>query len=354
MPKWRDKAEMNGHFERLLIVADDLTGALDTAAPFAANGKNVIVVANQAFIGDAMASDADVITVTTRSREIPAEEAARLVATVKAAMPAGIRLFKKVDSRLKGNLEAELEALAFERAIVLPAIPEFGRIVKDGMIDGFGVTTPISVADRLGSVAALCRFPDTTTPEEMRDVAATISADELMVGALSLAKAIAGEDETPLLTYPTKQILMAIGSRDPITLAQLDRLKTARPDVAYFAAPNGSVDAQSSVSRTDAAITVVQAVPAETEISGQEAANALADTVARLATQGDTILLCGGATAEALFDREGIHILRFVGEALPGLPVAEFNGTFYITKSGGFGNDATLLQLALAVTGGEA
>lgn len=343
---------MSRHFDRLLIVADDLTGALDTAAPFAAAGKKVTVVADQRFIAEAIESDADVITVTTRSREIPADEAAQRVAAVKAALKPGIRLFKKVDSRLKGNLEEELQALDFERAVVLPGIPEFGRVVKNGMIEGFGVAAPISIAERLGKLAGKCRFPDTLTPDDMRIAADRIAPDELMVGALSLAKAIAGDDEAQPIAYPGKRILVVIGSRDPITTEQVQKLRAARPGLAYIPAPNGILE--SGVTRPDAAITLLQAVATSIEVSPVQAANALAGSVAALAENGDTILLSGGATAEAFFDRQGIHLLRFAGEAMPGLPVAEFDGTFYITKSGGFGTEETLLRLANAVTGGEA
>ncbi|WP_320195451.1 four-carbon acid sugar kinase family protein [Agrobacterium rosae] len=343
---------MNRHFDRLLIVADDLTGALDTAAPFAAAGMKVTVVANQAFVAGAIAGDADVITVTTRSREIPADEAANRVASIKAAMKPGIRLFKKVDSRMKGNLAAELAALAFERAIVLPGIPEFGRIVSNGMIDGFGVDTPISIAQRLGALAKRCRFPDTLTPDDMRDAAATIEDNELMVGALSLAKAIAGESQPSPLTYPSKRMVMAIGSRDPITLAQVAGLKAAHPDLLHISAPNGVVAAAEE--RGAHTITLIQATPSETEASPLQVAGALAASVAKFSQPGDTILLSGGATAEAYFDQRGIHMLGLAGEALPGLPVAEFDGTFYITKSGGFGTEDTLLRLAVTVTGGEA
>ncbi len=344
---------MNRHFNRLLIVADDLTGALDTAAPFAASGRKVTVVADHRFIAEALDSDADVITLTTRSREIPADEAASRIACMKAALKPGIRLFKKVDSRLKGNLEAELSALSFERAVVLPGIPEFGRIVSNGMIDGFGVDTPISIAERLGALARRCRFPDTLTPQDMRDAADTIEEDELMAGALSLAKAIAGESQPSRLAYPTRRILMAIGSRDPITLAQVERLKVVRPDLLYVPAPNG-VAALVSEEHHRASITLIQAVPSETEVSPLQVARALAASVAEYAHAGDTILLSGGATAEAYFDDQRLHVLGFAGEALPGLPVAEFNGTFYITKSGGFGTEDTLLRLAETVTGGEA
>ncbi len=344
---------MNRHFNRLLIVADDLTGALDTAAPFAASGHKVTVVADHRFIAEALDSDADVITLTTRSREIPADDAASRIACMKAALKPGIRLFKKVDSRLKGNLEAELSALSFERAVVLPGIPEFGRIVSNGMIDGFGVDTPISIAERLGALAHRCRFPDTLTPEDMRYAANTIEEDEMMVGALSLAKAIAGESHTSPLAYPTRRILMAIGSRDPITLSQVERLKAAHPDLLYVPAPNG-VAALVSEEHRGSSITLIQAVPSETEVSPLQVASALAASVAEYARVGDTILLSGGATAEAHFDDQGIHLLGFAGEALPGLPVAEYNGSFYITKSGGFGSDDTLLRLAETITGGEA
>lgn len=343
---------MNRQFERLLIVADDLTGALDTAAPFAAAGRKVTVVADQRFVGEAMKSDADVITVTTRSREIPAKEARDRVAEIKTALEPGIRLFKKVDSRLKGNLEAELEALDFERAVVLPGIPEFGRIVRNGKIEGFGVATPISISERLGSLADRCRYPDTLTSQDMRYAADRIAPDELMVGALSLAKAIAGDAETQPLSYPGRHVLMAIGSRDPITLEQVKHLRAACPNLSHHPAPNGIVSADTT--RGHDAITLLQAVAADVDVSPVKAANALANSLAKLAQPGDTILLSGGATAEAYFDQQGIHMLRFVGEALPGLPVAEFDGTFYITKSGGFGTEDTLLRFAADVTGGEA
>lgn len=351
----RNETGMSRHFDRLLIVADDLTGALDTAAPFAAAGKKVTVVADQRFIAEAIESDADVITVTTRSREIPADEAAQQVAAVKAALKPGIRLFKKVDSRLKGNLEEELEALEFERAVVLPGIPEFGRIVRNGMIEGFGVAAPISIAEKLGPLAARCRFPDTTTPAEMQAAADGIQPDELLVGALSLAKAIAGDvaTEAQPISYPTRRVVMAVGSRDPITLEQVSKLRARYPDLAYHAAPNGVI-ASSQTHQENAAITLLQAVPAETEVAATQAAAALSASLATVVRKGDTVLLSGGATAEAFFDAQGIHLLRFVGEAMPGLPVAEMNGTFYITKSGGFGAEDTLVRLAGAVTGGEA
>ena len=54
----------------LAIIADDLTGALDTAAPFAASPRGVAVASRPGALAAALAADADVVAVSTRSREI--------------------------------------------------------------------------------------------------------------------------------------------------------------------------------------------------------------------------------------------------------------------------------------------
>jgi uncharacterized protein YgbK (DUF1537 family) len=302
---------------------------------------------------------ADVIAVTTRSREIVPEEAARRVALTQAALVPGMRLFKKVDSRLKGNIEAELSAIDFERALVLPAIPEFGRVVRNGMIDGFGVERPIRVAERLGKASLRSVIPDTETPQAMLAALENALPGDLLVGALSLAKAMVKKSayaETHVCAALGQRLTMAIGSRDPITLAQIALLMQAIPDLDYLAAPAGKAgpDKHGAFSRLGAGVTLIQAVEGVLPASGAQVASALAETVARVSDNGDTLLLSGGATAEAFFDRQGISILRVVGEVLPGLPVAEHDGRFYITKSGGFGAPDTLLRLANAVAQGKA
>ena len=98
----------------VLIVADDLTGALDSSVAFAAPGRRVVVSLRPDALPAALARDAQVLVLTTASREI-AHDAAR--ARTEAAL-AGLDLaripvvMKKVDSRLKGNTAVETAVLA--------------------------------------------------------------------------------------------------------------------------------------------------------------------------------------------------------------------------------------------------
>jgi uncharacterized protein YgbK (DUF1537 family) len=85
-----------------------------------------------------LGSGADLVCVDTDSRSCAAPEAAkRAAAAAKLLQSAGARwIYKKVDSVLRGNVTAEVEAvmqqLGLNRALVLPANPSLGRIIRDG------------------------------------------------------------------------------------------------------------------------------------------------------------------------------------------------------------------------------
>lgn len=336
----------------LIILADDLTGALDSAAPFAGRGLHTEIALDVPGIDAALAEKPDVLTINLACREKTAQEARDLTLAAMARLPAGVRLFKKIDSRLKGNIAAEFEAMAFRRALVAPAIPEFGRIVVSGQLMGFGVDQPIAIIDRLGVRARDCVIPDTETASDMR--AALEDADQmgvdLLVGARGLAEALAermtGKKDAMLANIPTGKALFVIGSRDPITLAQIDALKLACA-LDDIPAPNGKADVATT---RDQMITLVQAVPGNSTVTGHEVSNNLAASVVpTLTDQASTLLLCGGATAEAVLARMGISRCRLMGEVLPGLGLAFAGGQSIVTKSGGFGQPDTLARIAAAI-----
>ena len=336
----------------LAIVADDLTGALDAAAPFAARGFHVEVALAAEAIGDALEAKPDVLSVNLGSRELSAEIAEQHSAAALAALPSGSRIFKKVDSRLKGNIVAELDAMAFHSALVAPAIPAFGRVVTSGRVQGFGVDVPISVAERLGRHAAKALIPDASTEAEMRALLdeAERSGTDLLIGARGLAEALAermsGGVEARAAEVAIGPALFVIGSRDPITLAQIDALRSAIA-LSYLPALNGRLVKEHDVG---GAITLVQAVPGEGEVTPEAVSEALADSVCPgLVQAAGTLLLSGGATAEAVLKRMGIWRFRLLGECLPGLGLAEVEGRCIIAKSGGFGAPETLKGIAEAV-----
>lgn len=117
--------------DRTLVVADDLTGATDTGHGFAARGFETVVRLDPDF----ESPDAAVLVVDTDSRYVAPNEAASRVATVISDIDAAT-VYKKVDSTLRGNLAAEIEAamaaMDADAAAVAPAFPSNGRVTACG------------------------------------------------------------------------------------------------------------------------------------------------------------------------------------------------------------------------------
>ena len=339
---------------RLVVLADDLTGALDASAPFAMHGLSTAVALAPAGLTEALASGAEIVGVSTNSREIDPPAATAAVQAALAELPRGLPIFKKVDSRLKGNIPAELDAITYTSALVIPAIPAFGRWLRDGHLGGFGLAEPISVASRLGAHAGKATIPDAAT---QADIAAALAGrgHDLLVGARGLAEALAqswstGNEPTLAGAAPAATICV-IGSTDPITLAQVEALRACRPGLVYLAAPLGVAPAQLPAA---APLTLLQATPGTEPAEPTRVAANLAASLARLApAPGTRLVLSGGATAHAILEAMGIGVLFLDGEALPGLPLARGGGFTIITKSGGFGDSDTLLRLLASPVAGQ-
>ncbi|SMO55861.1 four-carbon acid sugar kinase family protein [Paracoccus laeviglucosivorans] len=330
----------------LAIIADDLTGALDAAAPFAGRGLDVAFALGAEHLPAALALRPDIIAVTTAGREISADAAAGRMRRVVDALPP-VRIFKKIDSRLKGNIAAEISVLDFNSALMAPAIPEFGRVVRDGHVQGFGVDIPIPVVACLGPNATRSTIPDVASVAQMQAVLAA-SQDDLLIGARGLADALARHltrrDMVPRVALPGPRGLFLVGSTDPITLDQVADLRS-RPGIAHVAAPNGAAG-----QLPDAFRIILQALPGDVPTSGDVVAANLARAAAPLLRPGfGTVLLTGGASAEAVIRYLGIGILRLRGECLPGLVVAEAEGLTFVTKSGGFGERECLAHVAAMI-----
>ena len=130
---------------KLLILADDFTGALDTGVQFSGKGIRTQVVVSGHWVEPD--SDCDVMVIDVETRHVPKEKAFEIVNDVcQRAVKYGIRCFyKKTDSALRGNVGSELQAAAdavFGKNIVfVPAFPAMRRITVDGVhyIDGIPV-----------------------------------------------------------------------------------------------------------------------------------------------------------------------------------------------------------------------
>ena len=125
---------------KLLVIADDLTGALDAGVHFAERGITTEVnpVFNSASAKIKPEESVEVVVINTESRHIPAEEAVKQVGlAARYGMDLGAKfIYKKTDSTLRGNVGAELEALmeatGENRIPFIPAYPALNRYTRKG------------------------------------------------------------------------------------------------------------------------------------------------------------------------------------------------------------------------------
>ena len=125
---------------KLLIIADDLTGAADTGARLAGQGVATFLVVDASAGWPDAADECQALVVNTESRHLGAEEAARRVtsAASRGAALGVTHFYKKTDSTLRGNVGAELEALRVAAGRdwlpYLPAYPRLGRTTSGGTL----------------------------------------------------------------------------------------------------------------------------------------------------------------------------------------------------------------------------
>lgn len=328
----------------ILLVADDLTGALDSAVAFAGGGRTVRLARGVEQIGTALSPEPTVLAINTASRE-QSEDVARTRMEAAAAvvtMSDVPLVVKKVDSRLKGHVAVETSTLARLagriRVVAVPAIPDMARVQSAGWLTGEGVDGRIDIVQRFGGGVVA---PDVATNSDLDTVVAGSPSEEtLWAGARGLAFALArarfGGARLPAPDLP-HPFVFAIGSRDPITLAQVKHLGGA---VEVVSAPGGDVP---EIDRAADLYAIVIAEGVETR-SPAQAGRAFAEGAVRAleSLRPRTLLACGGETADAILGRLGIGTLDVLAEVAPGLPVcrakAPWGEIMIVTKSGGFGS----------------
>ncbi|MCF8568054.1 hypothetical protein LLE49_25345 [Alicyclobacillus tolerans] len=138
------------------VIADDLTGSADAANYFRTTEYRVRVTFSRERVWD-FGLDALVVQVyDAETRPLVSEEAAHLVeeacVEIRSNRPDAL-VYKKVDSTLRGNIGAEIEAalLGLDRkvAVVAPSFPANGRTVQDSIlyVDGVPVDETAFAAD---------------------------------------------------------------------------------------------------------------------------------------------------------------------------------------------------------------
>lgn len=136
---------------RFLVIADDFTGALDTAVKFSDQGFITRVDRTFDSKEDWETANVEVLSICVPTRHVSPEEAYEKVAEVvrKALREQVCCIFKKTDSVLRGNIGAELEAVMdagqTDALHFIPALPKMNRITEMGvhLVGGLPVSETI-------------------------------------------------------------------------------------------------------------------------------------------------------------------------------------------------------------------
>lgn len=120
------------------IIADDLTGANDTALQFHNQGAKTKILLDNSYIPDKK-DITEVWAISTESRNCSVEEAIIRVENAVKTFSDKYNFeyfYKKIDSTLRGHIAIEtltmINILNYDAAIIIPAFPQEGRITVGG------------------------------------------------------------------------------------------------------------------------------------------------------------------------------------------------------------------------------
>ncbi|ASY59756.1 four-carbon acid sugar kinase family protein [Sinorhizobium sp. CCBAU 05631] len=343
---------------KVAIIADDLTGALDTGTPFVDAGLSVAVALDVEAVEAAIATGAEVVVVNTVSRALDSLRAADRVRRAAAALcrTSPVFVLKKIDSRLKGNVGAESEALAFavgrRRLAVAPAVPDQGRYTREARVAGFGVGEPLPIKPLFSGSAIDVRIADAASDEDLDALVESLDwSTSIGVGARGLGRALArrlARPSSPAPFAPSPCTLFAFGSRDPITETQMAVLLESGHIASHVDAPAGEVPGERGPARLPALLRCTGTLAEAPEIVAERFAAGVARLVAAMAP--DMLMMGGGDTAYAILHTLGARVLLPRGEIEAGIPWFETErrggGRMRSAmKSGGFGNAQSLLKV---------
>ncbi len=137
--------------ERLMVIADDFTGALDTGVQFAQHGAITKVMTTARSMDSSLNSEIQVIVVNSETRHLSPEDAYKTVYRIASAgLRAGVGYFyKKTDSGLRGNIGAELsavmDAVHADNLQFFPSFPKMNRTTVNGILNIDGLPVAESV-----------------------------------------------------------------------------------------------------------------------------------------------------------------------------------------------------------------
>ncbi len=352
------------------LLADDLTGACDSAVAFAMRGmKTEVALAQDSEPGN----DVEVWGKSTNTRDASSQELAGLLRGEFSRLPCAETFFKKIDSVFRGNTFDEIAHTLRLRpdwpCVLAPAFPAAGRTSRNGVLRVIDVSgeRQIPVVDEFGrrglpmpiippglAAAELERQLDRHWTEDSAAVFCDAETQDHLHAIVESARKVRQAARGSVLWIGTAGLAHALaanltGCKD----GQLRRSHNRRGRIVFFIGSNHPVTlAQVTALRAHAAAKERDAITIIKVLRGTTTAQQIRDAMTGLRAEDvGCLLMTGGDTAALVCDALGITSLRIENEFTPGLPMArarggEFEGTTIILKSGGFGTGEVLCELA--------
>jgi uncharacterized protein YgbK (DUF1537 family) len=382
---------------QLTILADDLSGAADCGLQAVRHGLRSVV--SLAAPGTAAGSGAAVLAWDLDTRDCGADVAYERTHAAASDLPPRMRLYLKLDSTLRGNLgaavDAGLSATGAGVALVAPAFPQLGRITVTGRHRVAGQTES---GDLVGLLRGQSRHSVAhLSLEQIRAGAAAEILDglagsgpclvacdcerdgdlDLLAGALierpggvvwagsaglasALFRALVGSEAPAPAPHQAAAgpVLVVAGSPAAETAAQVAALLAGASvgEVAVGAAPE-----QGELARAASAVgellsagrDVLLHAPAGRDASAARALGEIVGVAAETAAPGG-LVLTGGETARRVCEALGVDEIELLSELEPGIPIGRTapRGLPIITKAGAFGGPGSLVNACAALRGG--
>ena len=410
---------------QIAIIADDLTGACDSGIKFRNAGFETVVLTDVSEMDAKAAGQCAVLSVNTDTRSVSPEEAERRVEKALGVLRAGAQrwYYKKVDSVLRGNVAIELEVclrqLQPEFALIAPAFPASGRRMRGGKIYPIadqnqelaidaaqileqagrrcalisletvqrGAQAIIDEAERLHRQGAQLLLADCWEEADLEKIADAVDAFGtrcIPVGSAGLAEQLAAcmarknktcaQADCPVLQQ-NEEILIAIGSRHPAMIEQIQMLKKRCPLDTYLIPVDGlteenltermqkilaRLDSHRADGRSDFLFTtdsIYDGASSEMKLLcendfNQAILDALGSGAAYITQKAPVgcLIAAGGDAANEILHRLKIKCIELLCEQSSGIVVGRVSGPdgkalLLATKSGGFGKPDALLEL---------
>jgi D-threonate/D-erythronate kinase len=344
---------------RIVLLADDLTGACDAGAAFLHAGRSVRV-----WFGTSVqfSTPESVQAFNTNSRALSARQAARAITqacTALAGDPNSL-FYKQVDSAGRGPIAAELlaahRALGTRAILFAPAFPPAGRTVSDGVLeieDASGKHSqvrlnnlfPIMARGRIFNISHARELAPALDSDSGKTIFICDSATQadlnalaqaakdlpglLYAGSAGLAQALARlTPARPMeaLVPPAERTLLIAGTSHPLTKLQLQELGSDHADN-------------------------VRVLRLKFQFG---AASRIRSAFRSYAPQA--LILTGGETAQLAVQALDAHSFILQGEFAPGIPWGvvqggDAHGCTVVTKSDDLGSLTVFTDILAALRG---